>query len=227
MGKLFFAIIAAVAVILGIITFSNQQKPSQPVLTNLFDSPTPTPLAFHLNSKDPNSSSLPQRIATPESTPSIGPADPKPTENQAATISAIIQTAKGNIVVTLYRQAAPNTVANFISKVQSGFYDGLDFHRVEDWVVQGGDPNGNGTGGKNNMAIESNELSFVRGSLGMAGSSLPNGSTVGNDSQFFILKSDASWLNKQYTNFGIVTSGMDVVDKIQIGDKILGIKILN
>ena len=112
-------------------------------------------------------------------------------------------------------------IKNFINKSQSGFYKDLTFHRVEDWVVQGGDPQGNGTGG-GQMLTESNQLPFVDGSLGVARGPDPR---ISNDAQFFITKGTASHLDGQYTNFGIVTSGMDVVNKIQIGDKILGITV--
>ena len=98
---------------------------------------------------------------------------------------------------------------------------GFGFHRVEDWVIQGGDPTGTGSGG-GQMQTEINSKPFVTGSLGVARGGDPR---ISNDSQFFIVKSDAAWLNQQYTNFGIVTEGMDVVNKIQIGDKILGITI--
>jgi peptidyl-prolyl cis-trans isomerase B (cyclophilin B) len=138
-----------------------------------------------------------------------------------ASVSAVIQTSKGNIDLTLFGDEAPNTVKNFIIKADTGYYNGLDFHRVEDWVIQGGDPKGNGTGG-GEMTAEQTTSPFVTGSLGVARGSNPQ---INNDSQFFITKTDASWLNGQYTNFGIVTAGMDVVDNIQVGDKILGITI--
>ncbi|HUD44931.1 MAG TPA: peptidylprolyl isomerase [Patescibacteria group bacterium] len=138
-----------------------------------------------------------------------------------ASVSAIIKTSKGDIDITLYGSEAPNTVNNFITKANSNFYNNLTFHRVEDWVVQGGDPNGDGTGG-GQMPAEQTSKPFVTGSIGIARGSDPK---INNASQFFITKSDASWLNGQYTNFGMVTSGMDVVNKLQIGDKILGITI--
>jgi peptidyl-prolyl cis-trans isomerase B (cyclophilin B) len=141
----------------------------------------------------------------------------------AASVSATIHTSKGDIDLTLFGDQAPNTVRNFILKADTNYYKGLIFHRVENWVIQGGDPNGNGTGG-GQMAAEQTTAPFVEGSLGVARGSNPQ---INNDSQFFITKTDASWLNGQYTNFGIVTSGMDVVDNIQIGDKILGITINN
>jgi len=144
-------------------------------------------------------------------------------QNPIATSAAII-TSKGVIQLMLFPQDAPIAVVNFIKKVQSGFYNGLTFHRVENWVIQGGDPKGDGTGG-NDMQTELNNKPFVTGSLGMAGHGGTDGKTINNDSQFFIVKLDSSWLNGQYTNFGIVTSGMDVVEKIAIGDKILGITV--
>ncbi|MDP3988487.1 MAG: peptidylprolyl isomerase [Candidatus Levybacteria bacterium] len=140
-----------------------------------------------------------------------------------ASVSAVIQTTKGNIELTLYGKEAPNTITNFVKKANDGFYKNLTFHRVEDWVIQGGDPLGNGTGG-GNMSVEFNDKPFVVGSLGVA--SRGDGK-VQNDAQFFITKKDASWLNGQYTNFGIVTKGMDVVGKIEAGDKILGITVTN
>lgn len=139
----------------------------------------------------------------------------------AASVSATIKTSKGNINVTLFGDQAPNTVKNFILKADTNYYKGLIFHRVEDWVIQGGDPKGDGTGG-GQMAAEQTTKPFVEGSLGVARGSNPQ---INNDSQFFITKNDSSWLNGQYTNFGIVTSGMSVVESIKIGDKIEGITI--
>lgn len=141
--------------------------------------------------------------------------------SQTEVTSATIKTAKGDIEIAFYTKEAPNTVQNFVRKAKSGFYNNLTFHRVEDWVVQGGDPLGNGTGG-GNMPVEFNDKSFVVGAVGIA--SRGDGK-VQNDSQFFIVKTDAQFLNGKYTNFGIVTKGMDVVNKISIGDKILGIKV--
>lgn len=140
---------------------------------------------------------------------------------KTASATATISTTKGDIILELYGEEAPYTVANFIKKAKDGFYKNLTFHRVEDWVIQGGDPKGDGTGG-GEMKTELNSKPFVRGSLGVArGSNIE----ISNDAQFFITKTDASHLNNQYTNFGIVKEGLDVVDKIEIGDKILNITI--
>ncbi len=157
-------------------------------------------------------------LSLPSISPSPSPVIINSMENQAKT--AIIKTSRGDIELTLYPDVAPNTVANFINKAKSGFYNNLTFHRVEDWVMQGGDPDGNGTGG-GSMPVEFNNKPFVIGAVGIA--SRGDGK-VQNDAQFFITKKDSQFLNGQYTNFGIVTSGMDVVNKIQIGDKILEIQ---
>jgi len=138
-----------------------------------------------------------------------------------ASVSATIKTSKGDIQVTLFGAQAEQTVRNFMEKAGSGYYKNLTFHRVEDWVIQGGDPKGDGTGG-GMIATEPNDLPFVVGSLGMARG---GNQQISNDSQFFITKKDSPHLNGQYTNFGIVTSGMGVVNKIKVGDKILGITI--
>ena len=146
---------------------------------------------------------------------------PTPKNDVSNEVTAVIKTERGNITITLYSKEALNTVANFVQKAKIGFYNNLIFHRVEDWVIQGGDPLSNGTGG-GNMTTELNNKPFVVGSLGVARGQDIN---ISNDAQFFITKADASSLNGQYTNFGIVTKGMDVVNKIQIGDKILKVNI--
>ncbi|MHB1421490.1 MAG: peptidylprolyl isomerase [Bacillota bacterium] len=128
-----------------------------------------------------------------------------------------IKTAKGDIVLELYPDLMPVTVGNFEKLVKSNFYNGLTFHRVEDWVIQGGDPQGNGMGGPGwTIPLETNpKLKNVRGALAMARSQDPNSA----GSQFYILKKDASWLDGQYAVFGKVIKGMEVVDQIQKGDK--------
>jgi len=154
-------------------------------------------------------------------TANLTPAKTSTSSSQAEVTSATIKTSKGDIEISFYSKDAPNTVVNFVSKAKSGFYDNLIFHRVENWVLQGGDPLGNGTGG-GNMPVEFNSKPFVVGAVGIASK---GDGKVQNDAQFFIVKTDAQFLNGKYTNFGIVTKGMDVVNKIEIGDKILGINI--
>ena len=138
-----------------------------------------------------------------------------------ASTTATIRTSKGDIEMELYGSDAPITVYNFAAKAQNNFYNNLTFHRVEDWVVQGGDPKGDGTGG-GNIPTEFNSRPYVRGSVGVARRDNPQ---IQNDSQFFITKTDSPHLDGQYTNFGTVTEGMDVVDQIEIGDRILGVTV--
>lgn len=166
---------------------------------------------------------IPTSITSPTTLPTAPTAVPvSPTQN-VASIEAVMKTTRGDITLSLYPKDAPNAVNNFLSKAKAGFYNNLIFHRVEDWVVQGGDPKGDGTGG-GLMPTEINSLPFVAGSLGVArGRDI----RISNDSQFFIVKKDADWLYTQYTNFGIVTKGMDVVDKLEVGDKILEILLEN
>lgn len=142
-------------------------------------------------------------------------------EKNMSTKTATIKTERGEVKIALYTDKSPNTVENFISKAESGYYKDLIFHRVESWVVQGGDPLGNGTGG-GEMATELSDTPFKIGSVGVArGGDIK----VSNDSQFFICTDDCSWLTGQYTNFGEVVEGMDVVKSIKIGDKIGEIEV--
>ncbi len=119
----------------------------------------------------------------------------------------------------LYPDVAPNTVNNFISLVKKGFYNGLTFHRViSGFMIQGGDPKGNGTGGPGytirgefaKNGFKTNNLKHTRGVLSMARSMMPNSA----GSQFFIMHEDAPHLDGQYAAFGKVIEGMEVVDKI-------------
>ena len=125
----------------------------------------------------------------------------------------------GVITAELYPELAPNTVANFVNLVESGFYDGLIFHRViPGFMIQGGDPQGTGMGGpgysiKGEFArngFRENTLRHTRGVLSMARSMMPNSA----GSQFFIMHADAPHLDGDYAAFGKVTEGMDVVDRI-------------
>jgi cyclophilin family peptidyl-prolyl cis-trans isomerase len=136
--------------------------------------------------------------------------------------SATIELAKGgSFTIALRPDKAPQTVERFVKKAQSGAYDNLTFHRVEDWVVQGGDPLGTGTGGQR-VPSEYNDLTFKMGAAGIARG---QDAAFNNDAQFFVVKRDSTFLDKQYTNFGQVTSGMDVVTNIKIGDKIKKVTI--
>lgn len=126
-----------------------------------------------------------------------------------------ITTEKGDIVFTLFEDTAPLATENFIKLTEDGYYDGLTFHRREDgFVIQGGDPNGDGTGGPGYTFEDEldDDRQYTRGIVAMA-----NAGPNTNGSQFFIMLDDVS-LPKRYTIFGEVTEGMDVVDAIAVGD---------
>ena len=124
----------------------------------------------------------------------------------------------GTIDVELDADTAPITVTNFVKLAQEGFYDGLTFHRIMDgFMIQGGDPNGDGTGGSeenikgefSNNGVD-NDISHTRGTISMARASDPDSAS----SQFFIVQADSTFLDGDYAGFGHVTEGMDIVDKI-------------
>lgn len=131
---------------------------------------------------------------------------------------ATIETDKGIIKFELFEDKAPVTAKNFIWLAQSGFYDGLTFHRVEKgFVIQGGDPNGDGTGGSGKtIPLEIHpDLKHVKGVVAMARSQDPDSAS----SQFYITLADAHFLDGNYAVFGKVTEGMDAVESIAVGDK--------
>jgi peptidyl-prolyl cis-trans isomerase B (cyclophilin B) len=129
---------------------------------------------------------------------------------------AIIETDKGNIELVLFEKEAPNTVKNFEKLANSGFYNGLKFHRViPNFMIQGGDPTGNGTGGPGyTIKCEINPHKHGTGALSMAHAGKDTGG-----SQFFITHSPQPHLDGKHTVFGQVEKGQDVVNKIKQGDK--------
>ncbi len=137
---------------------------------------------------------------------------------------AIIHTEKGTIEVELFEKDAPGTVANFEKLINDNFYDGLTFHRViSNFVIQGGCPNGKGTGGPGysiKCETENNPNKHERGSLSMAHAGKDTGG-----SQFFISHSPQPHLDGRHTVFGKVVKGLDVVDNIRQGDKMLELSI--
>lgn len=160
-----------------------------------------------------NISPTPTTMISPTSSP----------KNSKDTLVAI-KTKDGEIVLKLYQDKTPNTVANFIKKAGSGFYKGLTFHRViPGFMAQGGDPTGTGMGGGNQKS-ELNNIPFVRGTIGLARANNPE---ISNDSQFFICftTEGCQHLTGDYVNFGEVVAGLDVLDKIQQGDKIIDVAI--
>jgi peptidyl-prolyl cis-trans isomerase B (cyclophilin B) len=126
---------------------------------------------------------------------------------------ATMATSEGDITIELFDGEAPKTVENFTKLAKDGYYDGLTFHRIiKDFMIQGGCPEGTGTGGPGyTFEDEFNEHKVERGALAMA-----NAGPNTNGSQFFIVTADACpWLDGKHTVFGKITDGMDVVDKLE------------
>ena len=139
-------------------------------------------------------------------------------------LHAVFTTRKGEIRVTLLPSDAPLAVANFVNLAQRGYYDGLTFHRViADFMVQGGDPTGTGTGGPGYQfrdEFSAKALHDGPGTLSMA-----NSGPGTNGSQFFITHTETAWLDRKHTVFGKVSSGQEVVDAITQGDAMTSVTI--
>jgi peptidylprolyl isomerase/peptidyl-prolyl cis-trans isomerase B (cyclophilin B) len=144
------------------------------------------------------------------------PDEIKTLDDEARSSRVRITTDKGDLVLELYPDDAPTHVAAFMKLVKNGFYDGLKFHRVEPgFVVQGGDPDGTGSGGPGyQLKAEFNERPHERGTLAMARTSDPDSA----GSQFYICLADSRFLDRQYTVFGKLTDGLEALDKIRRGD---------
>ncbi len=136
-------------------------------------------------------------------------------EKPAAASEAVLETTQGTIVFKFFPEAAPKTVENFIALARKGFYNGLKFHRVvPGFVIQGGDPNGDGTGGPGySLKAEFNSHPHLDGTVAMARSNDPDSA----GSQFYICLGPQPFLDGKYTVFGQVSSGLDVVHKIRLG----------
>ena len=136
---------------------------------------------------------------------------------------AVITLAKGGtITIALRPDKAPNTVTNFANVALSGCYDGLTFHRFDPgFVIQGGDPSGDGTGADKQPA-EYNDLSFVKGAVGIARG---QDKAINSKFQFFICVGECKFLDNNYTNFGLVTDGQSVAEGVRVGDKIKSITV--
>ena len=155
---------------------------------------------------------------------------PKPAEPQKGP-ARVSQTAeitmeKGGIIkIEFFAGDAPKTVENFVTLAKKGFYNGLTFHRIEPgFVVQGGDPKGDGTGGPGyKIKAEFNKNKHDRGAVAMARSNDPDSA----GSQFYITLAPAHFLDGKYTVFGKVVSGMNIVDNIKKGDKMKSVTIMD
>ena len=132
---------------------------------------------------------------------------------QGAHPKATIETSLGTIVIELYQDQAPKTVEHFITLAKKGFYNGLIFHRViPGFMIQGGDPSGNGTGGPGYTFADEFSPKLRHDAAGVV--SMANAGPNTNGSQFFITLAPAPWLNDHHSIFGRVVQGQDVVDKI-------------
>ena len=155
----------------------------------------------------------------------------KPVKKASANNSKFItiETSQGNVVIETLPKIAPNHVKRIKELVKTGFYDGIIFHRViEGFMAQTGDPDGNGTGGSGqNLKAEFSNYEYKYGTVGMARSMNPDS----GDSQFFICFDGCSHLTGQYTVWGQVTSGMEAVEKLAVGepprnpDKMISVKL--
>ena len=138
---------------------------------------------------------------------------------------AVIELESGNVTIQLFPEEAPGTVKNFIDLIEKGFYDGLTFHRViQGFVAQGGCPDGNGTGGPGYTIpceAENNPRRHLRGTLSMAHAGKDTGG-----SQFFICYEAQPHLDRKHTVFGEVTSGMELVDAIKQGDRMVSVSVI-
>ncbi len=156
-------------------------------------------------------------------------------DKQLSDIHVVIKTSKGDIDAVVYASKAPVTSANFLNLAKRGYYDGLTFHRViSDFMIQGGDPTGTGSGGPGYKFEDETDRSLLHdspGILSMAnadrGKRAYSNSGRTNGSQFFITHGPTPHLDGMHTVFGKVTKGQDVVDKIKQGDKIETIEVLD
>ena len=139
-------------------------------------------------------------------------------------LKAVIKTVHGNIILKFYPKHAPNTVTRIMQLIQNGFYDGQSFHRVTpNYVIQTGDPTGTGKGGSGfKLKAEFNKIQHIKGTVGMARF---NDDVDSADSQFYIALTTLPHLNEKYTIFGQVVDGINVLDKIKKGNKILSISL--
>lgn len=227
-SKMLPLILVAILAVLIAVGLIYQQKMKNAPET----SPTETQIAAQ-PSASPAPSSSPALQASPAPVLSTSPApsnlplagnvDLTVDSNGLSKTTVAITTSQGLIKFKFYPQDAPNTVQRIIQLIQQGFYNGLTFHRVvPNFVIQGGDPTGTGAGGSGQkLKAEFNNRRHIEGTMAMARASDPDSA----DSQFYISLTTLPHLDRSYTVFGQVIEGMDVVRKIQKGDKMLSFKI--
>jgi peptidyl-prolyl cis-trans isomerase B (cyclophilin B) len=151
-------------------------------------------------------------------------APPPMTIDPSKSYTATFETSRGSIIVDLFAKDAPKTVNNFVFLARDGFYDGTVFHRViPDFMVQGGDPTGTGSGGPGYRFEDETKGSPHKHQVGTL--SMANAGPNTNGSQFFITHVVTDWLNGKHTVFGKVQSGQDIVNAIKQGDTLTSVKI--
>jgi cyclophilin family peptidyl-prolyl cis-trans isomerase/predicted DsbA family dithiol-disulfide isomerase len=211
------------------------QPANLPTVTPLAATPTTraaateaAPVATEANTNASTGGSRPLAQMSPAQRSKVSNAPPPMSIDATRKYIATIQTSKGNIKVELDPSAAPQTVNNFVYLAQNGFYDGLTFHRVEpSFVIQGGDPLGNGTGGPGYNVPPEIKLKHVDGAIAMARTNGPADSTPNSGSQFYITIGAQPNLDGQYTVFGKTVEGQDVVRTIAVGDVIKRVDVVN
>lgn len=224
-SKLFY-LIGAIIMIGGIgltVLLSSQPQTDR----SIPDLPTETPTVEGTGTPDPNATTT----TTPDASPTVNRtyAAAEQVVDTAKSYTATIKTDKGDIVLELFDDQAPRTVNTFVFLAQKGYFDGLTFHRVEsNFVVQGGDPKGNGTGGPGFQTEEDiNDLKNTKGMVSMAKA----GAVTNFGSQFFINLKDNPALDadtpssKRFYPWARVTTGMDVVEKLAKGDVMRSVTI--
>ena len=201
MKNLVAAIVGLIAIIVVIFIFSTKENPvNDTVIPSPFSNVSPTPDILNINEATKQAVNLPFKILKKE---------------EVTGKKVRINTDYGDIVFEL-SENSPIASSNFIYLVNKKFYDGLTFHRREEgFVIQGGDPKGNGTGGPGYSFPDEQIIGeYTRGIVAMA-----NAGPNTNGSQFFILLKDTPGLPKNYTIFGKIIEGLEIIDKIQVGDK--------
>ncbi|MEN9722950.1 MAG: hypothetical protein RJB38_936 [Pseudomonadota bacterium] len=194
----------------------NSRSPSPPTENAIAPQATASPA-------DSSDSSSTIHSSQQEENPMSGALNLNTDSNGLSQATVVLTTTKGVIKYKFYAKDAPKTTARIVELIQQGFYNGLTFHRVvPGFVIQGGDPIGNGTGGSGQkLSAEFNERRHLEGTVAMARAADPNSA----DSQFYISLGRHPHLDRSYTVFGQVTEGMDVAKQIAVGDRMTSVTI--
>lgn len=216
-----FAVLGVLLSTLVVGVFIYQQKTPVPV-PQVEVAATPNPSLSPDLSPTPAPSESPVPIPSPSGSPQAP--DLSVDANGLSKATVVISTSQGIIKFKFYPLDAPKTVKRLIELIQQGFYNGLTFHRVKaNFIIQGGDPTGTGTGGSGQkLDAEFNSRRHIEGTVAMARNPSEQNSA---DSQFYITLSAQPKLDKEYTVVGQVVEGMDIVKKIQQGDKMIRVEI--